>query len=289
MQGRVAGRSSGSARRRRLSWTNVAARLDAPARCRRTRHEGLSSLLVVLLWCARRPRRSHGLHLVTLERHYAVHPRAPSRAESSRWSLWDPDGRHPAPAGSTTDRGHAARPSPGPARSPSSAWARCWVLRRRSCCWRSSAGGSPYAIRHCVRWLSEHGHLASPAPRPALPDPAERSPRSARPPISWEPSRTSRAEPHVAPDALSDDALCLAWRASFSALQRAGSPTQRLRIVDERRAYLDEIERRTAHGMAAWLASGARAAGDPSRFVLGDSAAGRAPIDWDDLLHDTDK
>jgi hypothetical protein len=62
-----------------------------------------------------------------------------------------------------------------------------------------------------------------------------------------------------------------------------------LQIVDERRAYLDEIERRTAHGMAAWLASGPRAAGDPSRFVLGDSAAGRAPIDWDDLLHDTDK
>jgi hypothetical protein len=52
---------------------------------------------------------------------------------------------------------------------------------------------------------------------------------------------------------------------------------------------VDEIERRTAHGMAAWLASGPRAAGDPSRFVLGDSAAGRAPIDWDDLLHDTDQ
>ncbi|WP_406047119.1 hypothetical protein [Kribbella sp. NBC_00889] len=63
----------------------------------------------------------------------------------------------------------------------------------------------------------------------------------------------------------------------------------RLRIVDERRAYLDEIERRSAHGMAAWLASGPRAAGDPTRFVLGDGAAGRARIDWDDLLHDTDK
>ena len=29
------------------------------------------------------------------------------------------------------------------------------------------------------------------------------------------------------------------------------------------------------------------AIGDPRRFVLGD-AAGRASIDWDDLLHDTD-
>jgi hypothetical protein len=83
--------------------------------------------------------------------------------------------------------------------------------------------------------------------------------------------------------------LCLAWRASFSALQRANSPVQRLRIVEERRAYLDEIEHRNARGMAAWLASGARAAGDPTRFVLGDSTAGRAPIDWNGLLHDTGK
>jgi len=146
-------------------------------------------------------------------------------------------------------------------------------------------GGSPYAIRYSVRWLTEHGHVASPAPRP---DRAERSPRPATAVVvGTEPDQPSK--PHVAPDALSDEALCRAWRASFSALQRAGSPTQRLRIVDERRAYLDEIERRTAHGMAAWLASGARAAGDPSRFVLGDGAAGRARIDWDDLLLDTDK
>jgi len=101
--------------------------------------------------------------------------------------------------------------------------------------------------------------------------------------------RAYRVKPQVAPGALSDEALCRAWRASFSALQKASSPTQRFRIVDERRAYLDEIERRTVHGMAAWLASGPRAAGDPSRFVLGDGAAGRARIDWDDLLQDTDK
>jgi hypothetical protein len=30
------------------------------------------------------------------------------------------------------------------------------------------------------------------------------------------------------------------------------------------------------------------ATGNPSRFVLGDGAAGRASIDWDDLLQDTD-
>jgi hypothetical protein len=149
-------------------------------------------------------------------------------------------------------------------------------------------GGSPYTIRYCVHWLREHGHLAGSSPEPVRPDRAARSSTPAPAPVlEAEPDQAPK--PHVAPDALSDEALCLAWRASFSALQRAGSPTQRLRIVDERRAYLDEIERRTAHGMSAWLASGPRAAGDPSRFVLGDSAAGRARIDWDDLLHDTDK
>jgi hypothetical protein len=146
-------------------------------------------------------------------------------------------------------------------------------------------GGSPYVIRYCLRRLIEHGHVASPAPRH---DRAEHESRSAKTPVvATEPDQASK--PDVAPEALSDEALCRAWRASFSALQKASSPTQRLRIVDERRAYLDEIERRTAHGMAAWLASGARAAGDPSRFVVGDGAAGRGRIDWDDLLLDTDK
>jgi hypothetical protein len=151
-----------------------------------------------------------------------------------------------------------------------------------------TAGGSPHAIGYCLHWLREHDHMPSPSPRPAQTGPAERSVGPAAAPISL-PEPSPPSEPPVAPDALSDEALCRAWRTSFSALQRASSPMQRLRIVDERRAYLDEIERRSAHGMAAWLASGPRAAGDPSRFVLGDSATGRAPIDWDDLLHDTDK
>jgi hypothetical protein len=149
------------------------------------------------------------------------------------------------------------------------------------------AGGSPYAIGYCLGWLRDHGHLPSPAPRPTQPDPAERSSGSAEVPISWtEPSEPS--QPHVATSSLSDDALCLAWRASFSALQRASSPAQRLWVVDERRAYLDELERRNARGITAWLASGARAAGDPSRFVLGDSVPGHRPIDWDSLIQGTD-
>jgi hypothetical protein len=148
-------------------------------------------------------------------------------------------------------------------------------------------GGSPYAIRRCLRRLTGHGYLTNSSPQPADPHRLELSSASATAAVRGaEPDVASK--PRIAVDALSDAALCVAWRASFSALQRAGSPAQRLQVVDDRRAYLDEIERRTAHGMAAWLASGPRAAGDPSRFVLGDGAAGRAAIDWDDLLHDMD-
>jgi hypothetical protein len=151
-----------------------------------------------------------------------------------------------------------------------------------------TAGGSPYSIAYCVRWLRKHGHLNEPTPPPAPSNPARRSP--GRTPLSISLVESEHLnEPPVVLSSLSDDALCLAWRASFSALQRAEAPAQRLSIIEKRRAYLDEIERRNAHGLAAWLASGPRAAGDPSRFVLGDGAAGRARIDWNELLHDTDQ
>lgn len=131
-------------------------------------------------------------------------------------------------------------------------------------------GGSPAVAAYCLRKLRERGHLSGrESSRPEEPGP--------------------KSPPRIALELLDERALCLAWRVSFSALQRAGTAEQRLRIVDERRAYLDEIERRTASGLVAWLASGPRAAGDPSRFVLGDGAAGGASIDWDALLHDTDK
>ena len=147
---------------------------------------------------------------------------------------------------------------------------------------------SPYAIRYGVRWLTEHGHLAVALPDPVHLDPGNWCATLAAAPIA-ETRPNEEVKPCVAPEALSDEALCLAWRASFSALQKAGSPAEQLRVADERRAYLDEIERRTTHGMAAWLASGPRAAGDPTRYVLGDGAAGRARINWDDLLHDMGK
>jgi len=38
--------------------------------------------------------------------------------------------------------------------------------------------------------------------------------------------------------------------------------------VEQRQLYLDEFERRNPTGLAEWLASGARAAGDPTRFIM---------------------
>jgi hypothetical protein len=66
---------------------------------------------------------------------------------------------------------------------------------------------------------------------------------------------------------LDDEALCLAWRRSFVRLQQAPSLSARLRHVQERQRLLDELERRNPDGLAAWLASGCRAAGNPLPFL----------------------
>jgi hypothetical protein len=84
------------------------------------------------------------------------------------------------------------------------------------------------------------------------------------------------AEPSTspAPETLDDSELCWAWRRSYVALQQSRSSATRLRIVQARQAYLDELERRNAAGLSAWLDSGARAAGDPTRFILHRSPTG---------------
>jgi hypothetical protein len=67
---------------------------------------------------------------------------------------------------------------------------------------------------------------------------------------------------------LDDEALCLAWRRSFVHLQRATSPSSRLCYVQQRQRILDELERRSPDGLAAWLASGCRAAGNPLPYLV---------------------
>ncbi len=74
-------------------------------------------------------------------------------------------------------------------------------------------------------------------------------------------------EDFVVPDLMDDADLCQAWRSSYVALERARSVESRLRVVSIRAIYLDELERRAGAGFQAWIGSGARAAGDPSRYV----------------------
>lgn len=64
-----------------------------------------------------------------------------------------------------------------------------------------------------------------------------------------------------------DEELCWAWRCSFSRLQRASNADGLARVGEERRVYLDEIERRDPRGFAAWMRNGARAASDPGRYL----------------------
>ncbi|MEV0291454.1 hypothetical protein AB0H36_45640 [Kribbella sp. NPDC050820] len=151
-------------------------------------------------------------------------------------------------------------------------------------------GGSPHVVRIGLRRFGRHGHVFT-SPRAAGPRGYDGTYPDSVPepsaPTEPDPEQVAAARP--APADLSDEELSLAWRASFPALQRATSPAQRLRIVAERQEYLDELERRSPRGLAAWLASGARAAGDPRPYLQGESGAGRSPIDWDGLIHGSGK
>lgn len=119
----------------------------------------------------------------------------------------------------------------------------------------------------CPRlWVALRSWRPPQQPRPSL---------AARPP---EPPETAPATPYkkseltleVPPEPwlLDDRALCSAWRRSYLVLERHHSPETHLRVVQQRQLYLDELERRNPQGLAAWLASGARAAGDPTRFIV---------------------
>jgi hypothetical protein len=75
---------------------------------------------------------------------------------------------------------------------------------------------------------------------------------------------------------LNNHDLCHAWRCSFVALEDAASPVERIRVVLLRQRYLDEMDRRDPDAFGAWLASGARAAGGPDRFLTDEPGTGRS-------------
>lgn len=68
-------------------------------------------------------------------------------------------------------------------------------------------------------------------------------------------------------DEMSTHELCLAWRRSYVVLMTcAGTSADRTPVVELRRCYLDELERRDPSGFARWVTT-ARAASDPGRFI----------------------
>jgi hypothetical protein len=87
---------------------------------------------------------------------------------------------------------------------------------------------------------------------------------------------------------LTDEQLCQGWRASYLALQLRPPDAAILETVEERQRFLDELERRNARGLTAWLASGARAAGNPLPYLV-DGRTDHHAINWDELIRGQDR
>lgn len=87
--------------------------------------------------------------------------------------------------------------------------------------------------------------------------------------------------PPAAP--VTDEQLCRAWCESYRTVCAATSASKVIRVAGWREGYLDELERRHPAGLAAWLASGPSADGDPLAY-LGQATEEVPPIDWDALI-----
>lgn len=136
------------------------------------------------------------------------------------------------------------------------------------------AASSPHALSFYARWLRNDSTAASTtalaawAPGCVLSDPG------------WSPAQRD-PEPHR----MSMEELCQAWCASYRVLLEQSSgpqPKAVLATVEERQSYLDELERRNATGLAAWLASGARVASNPLPYLVVNRTDPPA-INWEEL------
>jgi hypothetical protein len=129
---------------------------------------------------------------------------------------------------------------------------------------------SPYAWKASSRW--RRSRLTS---SPASLDATDDAVAHTRPGLGPAPAP-------MEPTQLTDEELCLAWRASYWALRDGSSGTEVMDAVTVRQCILDEFERRNSTGLSAWLASGARAAGNPLPF-LAESRVDSPAIDWDEF------
>ena len=87
------------------------------------------------------------------------------------------------------------------------------------------------------------------------------------PAMRWFGRRLGHVPGRLYNGALTTAELCRRWQDSYEALRDATTAPARLRIVEARQHYLDELERRDPSGLNAWLGGNATAAGDPSQFL----------------------
>lgn len=66
---------------------------------------------------------------------------------------------------------------------------------------------------------------------------------------------------------MTDDELCRAWRASYTAMHQVCSAAELARLVELRSEYLDEFERRDGAGFGRWMSGLPRSDGDPPELL----------------------
>lgn len=129
-------------------------------------------------------------------------------------------------------------------------------------------------------WRKERARLSQGRERTRAPDDEAATPGAPvseasgpQAPVSEVPG--GRAEPALGGGEFhdfTDVQLCCLWRHSFWDLNHAPFTDERERIVLERQKILEELTRRNASAIEAWLASGARASSSPERFFNGGDA-----------------
>lgn len=115
---------------------------------------------------------------------------------------------------------------------------------------------SPWALRKLH-------HTVGIAGTPAIQSPDSQGhplPRTGRPTVETMPVSESLYE-------LSDAGLCRAWRSTYFPVREAPDAATLEQLYLFRQACLDEMERRNAHALYAWLNDGARASGNPATFL----------------------
>jgi hypothetical protein len=135
------------------------------------------------------------------------------------------------------------------------------------CSWAGRAGVGGLVI---CGYGSSVGLAALPlAGLVVLSSPLAFSRRDASPERSRRPATSQPEVLEVDVASLTDEELCTAWRRSSSALCDRRGVDALQAVVDTRRRYLDELERRRPDAFAQWLRTWPGGVGDPSRYYTG--------------------